>query len=219
MIPGYDLPSSVKALEIAEKYNLFASCGLHPHDAKKFTRELLREIEQIASSSKKVVAIGEIGLDFFKNYSPPDIQIKVFREFLELAKSLKKPVILHIRDAYKEVFDLLERHNLPSVILHCFSGTPEDAKYAVKRGYYVSFSGTITYKNEKLIKSLEVMPMEKLLVETDAPYLTPSIEKGRNEPSYIVHTVNKIASILNTDPEEVAELTFQNTLNAFLLDS
>uniref|UniRef100_A0A7V3NVJ2 TatD family deoxyribonuclease n=1 Tax=candidate division WOR-3 bacterium TaxID=2052148 RepID=A0A7V3NVJ2_UNCW3 len=216
LIPGYDLPSSIKAVELAEKYNLYASCGLHPHDAKKFTPATLKEIERLEKSSSKVVAIGEIGLDFYKNYSPQEVQKEVFTQFLQLAESLKKPVILHVRNAYKEVFDIIEDFSLVSVIFHCFSGGPQEAEIILQReNYYISFSGTITYKNDALIRVAKLVPPEKILIETDAPYLTPSLEKGRNEPAYVRHVLKKISDIKKIDYEELAKITYENTIKAF----
>ncbi len=218
LIPGFDLPSSIKAVEIARKYGFFASCGLHPHDAKKFGSGTIREFESLAKKEKCVVAIGEIGLDFYKNYSPREVQVSVFHEFLQLACNLKKPVILHVRNAYAEVFRILEDYNsdLPSVILHCFSGGPEEVEQIrYKDNFFISFSGTITYKNPGLIKAAKITPENKLLIETDAPYLTPSQERGRNEPSFVKHVLNKMALLRNKRPEEISELTFQNTHRAF----
>lgn len=203
-------------MEIAEKYNFYASCGLHPHDAKKFTTTTLREMERLIKSSSKVVAIGEIGLDFYKNYSPQDIQREVFKQFLQFAEEFKKPVILHVRDAYKEVLEIIKEFHLVSVVFHCFSGGPQEAEVILQEAnYYISFSGTITYKNEALQKVAKIVPVEKILIETDAPYLTPSLEKGRNEPAYLRHVLKKISDLKKIDYEELAEITYNNTLKAF----
>ncbi len=218
LIPGYDLPSSYKAVELAEKYGFFCSIGLHPHDAKRFTNTTIKEFERLLTGCNRIVAVGEIGLDFYKNYSPQEVQIKVFQEFLEFAAKFSRPVILHIRDAYKETFKIVEDFEkyLPAVILHCFSGGPDEIIHAVsKPNYYISFSGTVTYKNSRLHKALELTPLDRILVETDAPYLTPSEYKGRNEPAYINQVVKKIAEVKNKTPEEVAEITFSNTRKAF----
>jgi len=194
--------------------------GLHPHDAKKFGPGTLREFERLIKSSPKVVAIGEVGLDFYKNYSPRETQIEVFETFLHIAVQHCKPVILHVRDAYSETLEILEGfiQELPSVIFHCYSGGVEDAfKILSKPNTYISFSGTITYKSPKLAKVAELTPLDRILVETDAPYLTPSKEQGRNEPSYILHTVIKLSTIKQQDVTTIAHQTYNNTLRAFNL--
>ncbi len=173
-------------------------------------------MERLIKSSSKVVAIGEIGLDFYKNYSPPDIQQEVFKQFLQFAEDYKKPVILHVRNAYKEVLDIIKDFHLVSVIFHCFSGNPQEAELILQEAnYYISFSGTITYKNETLQKVAKIVPVEKILIETDAPYLTPSVEKGRNEPAYVRHVLKKISDLKKIDYNELAEITYNNTLKAF----
>ncbi|MEO0241689.1 MAG: TatD family hydrolase [candidate division WOR-3 bacterium] len=221
LIPGYDLSSSIKSIEISESYSFYSSIGLHPHDAKKFTGNTLSEYERLLHRSNRVVAIGEIGLDFYKNYSPPDIQIKVFQEFLTLSAKHNLPVILHVRNAFDETFRILEdfEKNLPAIIFHCFSGGPEEiVQLSSKPNYFISFSATITYKNTKLIKAAEILPLEKILVETDAPYLTPSTLKGRNEPAYVVEVVKKLSEIKKIDPGKLAEITYSNTIRAFRIE-
>ncbi|HOK22473.1 MAG TPA: TatD family hydrolase [Candidatus Hydrothermia bacterium] len=222
LIPGYDLPSSIKAIELAKKYNFYAACGLHPHDAKRSVPTTLREFDNLIKNHPDIVAIGEIGLDFLKNYSPPEVQIKVLHEFLQLAATYNKPVILHVRNAYREIYDILKDYesDLPSIILHCFSGGPgEIASILEKENYYVSFSGSITYKNQNLVKAAKIVPESKILIETDAPYLTPSEQKGRNEPAFVLYVLKKISEIRKKTQEEMANIIYSNTLKALRISN
>jgi len=213
-IPGYNIKSSSKAVELAKLLGFKASAGIHPHDAKDLNPEVLKKLQQIANSPH-VTAIGEIGLDFYKMYSPKEDQIRAFQIQLEMAIKFKLPVILHVRDAFEEIFKILSTYNneLPGGIFHCFSGGPEEAQEVLKfRNFYISFAGSITYRNSKSKKAINTVPLDRMLVETDSPYLTPSKAKGRNEPAYIVYILDTISKILNIPVGTVAEKTYNNAV-------
>ena len=213
-IPGYDIKSSSRAVELAKSLNFKASAGVHPHDAKNFNSETLKKLEQLVSSPH-ITAIGEIGLDFYKMYSPKEAQIRVFRSQLEIAVKFRLPVILHVRDAFEDVFRILSEYNneLPGGIFHCFSGGSDEAEEVLKfKNFYISFAGSITYRNSKAKRAINTVPLDRMLVETDSPYLTPSKVKGRNEPAYIVYTLKVISKILNIPLQIVAEKTYNNAV-------
>lgn len=212
--PGADLASSLKAVELAATYDfIYAGVGVHPHDAKDMDDAMLQMIEHLASKPK-VVAIGEIGLDFHYDFSPRDVQRKWFVEQLRLAKKLKLPVVIHDREANQEVFDTLKAENAfeTGVLMHCFSGSAQLAREYVKLGAMISIAGPVTYKNaRKTVEVVEAVPIEHLLIETDAPYLSPEPMRGkRNEPMFVRYTCERIAAIKGMDFEAVANATLEN---------
>ncbi len=218
IVVGYDLKNSRKAIELAERYPDFirAAVAIHPHDADTVDHEKLKQLEELANHDY-VVAIGETGLDYYKNYSPKEDQIRVFIEHINLANRVKKPVILHIRDAFGDAFSILEEHEVNERgIFHCFSGGVEEAKRAVELGFYVSFSGTVTFDSKKLEEAAVFTPLDRLLIETDAPYLTPVPKRGRrNEPAYVYFVAKKIAELRGMELEEIAGATYDNALRVF----
>jgi len=207
-----------KALEITNRYpGIYAVIGIHPHEVKDIKRETYDSLREMAKH-EKVVAYGEIGLDFFRNLSPRGIQIQRFREQLELAGELNLPVVIHDRDAHRETMNLLKDwKGSRGGIIHCFSGDYPMAKQCIDLGFYISIPGTVTFeKNEKLRSIVRDLPLESLLVETDCPYLTPNPFRGkRNEPAYVVHTAKKIAEIKGKPVEEVAAVMTANTKRIF----
>lgn len=215
---GLNLEDSRRAVALAEKYDMiYASVGVHPHDVKdidNMTYDLLKEI----STSKKVVAYGEIGLDFFRNLSPKDLQIRRFGEQLELAAELALPVIIHDREAHRETVEMLQggRNNRGGVI-HCFSGDYDMAARCLDMGLYVSIPGTITYKKSDAIRDVvRKIPLDRLLVETDCPFLSPEPKRGkRNEPAYVTYTARRIAQVKGLPPEEVERVTSRNARDLF----
>ncbi len=216
---GYDLESSKKAVEIAEKYpNNYAAVGIHPHDAKNYDANVEKALEHLAAN-KKVVAIGETGLDYYRNLSSKEVQREVFKKQIKLAKRINKPIIIHDRDAHKEVMDILKEEGASDVgvVLHCFSGSPEMALECVKMGWYISIAGPVTYPNaQKPVKVVEVMPLDKLFIETDCPYLSPQPVRGkRNEPSNVKYVAEKIAEIKKKTVEEIAYYTTENAKKFF----
>lgn len=216
---GYDLASSQDAVLIARKYRqVYAVVGIHPHDAQTMTPEVLEKLKSLASDPK-VVAIGETGLDYYRDLSPREKQKAAFVEQIKLAQVVGKPIVIHDRDANQDVIDIIKKYNAGKNggIMHCYSGNLPLALEAIKAGFYISFAGPVTYKNAR--KSQEVVvkiPMDRLLVETDCPYLTPEPLRGKsNEPANIKYTVEKIAVLRNQHPDEVAYLTERNACRVY----
>jgi len=217
--PGYDVRSSLIAAENAATHRgLYAMAGIHPHDAAGVGDDELEEISKILSMPR-VVGIGEIGLDYYRDFSPRDEQVRVFRAQLELAKASGCPVQIHSRDANLETFNILKEYaqDLPAIVLHCYSGSAEMAADLIKLGFFISLGGPVTYRNAR--KPVEVardVPLDRLLVETDSPYLPPSPHRGeRNEPAYVVEVVRKIADIKGVPVEEVTQATSMNAMEVF----
>jgi TatD DNase family protein len=216
---GINSESCSKAIKLADSYDfIYASIGIHPHDAKDVNENTYTALRSLANN-KKVLAFGEIGLDFYRNLSPKGIQIKRFREQINLANELKLPVIIHNRDAHKETLKILKEEcakNLGGVI-HCFSGDYSMAKSCIDMGFYISIPGTITFpKAVELREIVKKLPLSKILIETDCPFLTPVPYRGnRNEPSFVRYVAEKIASLKDTSFEEVAEITSQNFRSLF----
>ena len=215
---GTDEAHSAKAIELGEKFDgLFASAGLHPHEAEQFSDELLQKMEQFACHPK-VVAIGETGLDFYRNYAPAQAQCRAFETQVELARRTGKTLVMHIRAAFREAWGILEKTDLPEekVVLHCFGEGVEEAKKAIERRYFLSFNGTLTFPKSTLSEVVKILPLDLIFTETDCPYLAPVPHRGkRNEPAYIPYVVEKLAAILGRSKEEVAEITSTNASRAF----
>lgn len=207
-----------KALHISEKHNfIYASLGVHPHEALIYNDLVEKELSDHLSHSKCLM-LGEIGLDFFKNYSPQNKQKEVFERQLCLAEKLKKPVMIHIRDAHKEAKEIIKKHTL-SGIIHCFSGTIEDAKEYISLGYYISIPGTVTFKKATNVHEVvKAIPLDFLLSETDAPFITPEPYRGkRNEPAYVIYTVKRIAELKKLPEEDVKRTLYTNAMKIFNL--
>lgn len=218
---GIDLADVKRALELADRFeHVYACVGFHPHNAKTVTDRGLAEMEELAGHSK-VVGFGEVGLDFFRNLSPRDEQIQVFRDQLAIAKRLQKPVIIHLRNAYPEGLDMLEdAAPFPAGgVIHCFSGDTQDARRSLNLGFHISIPGTVTYKkNDQLRAVVKDLPSDRILIETDCPFLAPEPLRGKdNEPAYIVHTARRVAQVRNVSLEEVAEITSRNAIRLFRL--
>jgi TatD DNase family protein len=214
---GTNLRLSREAVSLAGQYeNIYASIGVHPHDVGKIGNTTYDELKELAGR-KKVVAFGEIGLDFFRNIAPQFQQIKKFGEQLQLAKELHLPVIIHDREAHDQSIKMVKASGLRRGVFHCFSGDYEMAKQCLDWGFYLSVPGVVTYAKATTIQNVvKKVPLSSLLVETDCPYLAPDPYRGkRNEPAYVVQTVKKIAEIKGISPEEVAAVTAQNTLDLF----
>ncbi len=210
-----------RTIEIADSHaSIYAILGIHPHNAKEIDEEtypMLRELCQ----NEKVRAYGEIGLDFFRNLSPRDLQLKRFREQIGLAKELGLPVVIHDREAHQETVEILksEKAEVCGGIIHCFSGDYEMARACMDMGFHISIPGSITFKNAEGFREIvRRIPMESLLVETDAPFLTPEPFRGkRNEPSYVRYTAQKVAEVKKVSFEKVAEMTTKNALRVYKL--
>ena len=217
--PGDDLQSSIKAVALAEKYeNIYAAVGVHPHAAKEMDDATIGILKSF-TNREKVIAIGEIGLDYYYDNSPRDIQRQRFIEQLNLAKEVDLPVIIHSRSAAGETFEILKEAqdgNLEGV-LHCYSGSVEMAIEYIKLGFYISIAGPITFKNSKVAKEVaKAVPLDKLLIETDSPYLTPEPYRGkRNEPIYVRYVAGTIAEAKGLSFEEIAKATAENAKKLF----
>lgn len=218
LVVGTDLESSRRSVELAEKYpQLYAAVGIHPHDAQLVTEEWYRFIQELALSSAKVVAIGEIGLDFYRDRSPRDVQEDVFRRLLRMANELDKPVIVHDRDAHQRVVDCLREEGARRGVLHCFSGDVEMAVEVIGLGFYISIPGTITYpSNDLLRRVVRATSMDRMLVETDCPYLTPIPHRGkRNEPAHVRLVAERLAEVKGLTLDDVARITTKNVRDLF----
>ncbi len=223
VVVGFDRKTITKAMELVEQYPfLYAVVGWHPVDAIDCTEEDLAWIESLAEHPK-VVAIGEMGLDYHWDKSPKDIQQQLFRKQIQLAKRVKLPIVIHNRDATADVVRILEEEDAKEVggIMHAFGGSVETAQQCIDMNFYISLGGTVTFKNAKAPKKIAAeIPLEKLLVETDAPYLTPHPYRGkRNEPFYVTLVAEEIARIKEISVEEVASVTTKNALNLFQIQA
>jgi len=214
---GSSMRSSKFGIALAEKYPfVYASVGVHPHDAKSMKDSSIDELESLAAHPK-VMAIGEIGLDFHYDFSPRDVQRLRFREQLELARRLGKPVIIHEREALQDTLEIIKEYRDLSGVFHCFSGSWETAKIILDMGWYLSFTGIITFKNaRKALEVLERMPEDRILIETDAPYLSPEPKRGRRNSSlYVRYICEKVAEVRGVSLEEAAAFTMDNGKHFF----
>jgi TatD DNase family protein len=218
---GIDIRSSIRAAALTKSYSsVFASVGIHPHNADNADKNDLKQIPFIATQ-EKVVAIGETGLDFHRNLSSRQKQIKLFEQQLDIAISLDLPVVIHDREAHEEVLNILfsfKRNGFKGVI-HCFSGDYNLAKTFIDMGFYISIPGTVTFKNANEMQDVAVrVPLNRMLLETDAPFLAPVPYRGkRNEPCLVIHTAQKVAELRGISFEEVARQTSKNTCQLFNL--
>ncbi|CDF57194.1 TatD family hydrolase [Thermobrachium celere] len=213
---GASIEGCFKTVELVQKYDFFfGAVGLHPHEAEK--KNDLNIVGDLLLKDK-IVAVGEIGLDY---YYPHDRekQKRLFREQMDLAKQLNKPVVIHDRDAHEDTLKILKEFKGVSGVLHCFSGSVEFAKEVVKLGYYLGFTGVVTFKNaKKAVEVVQNIPLDYILVETDCPYMAPEPYRGkRNDSSYLVYVIDKIAQIKELDYKYVEEVTYNNGLRAFML--
>ncbi|MBR3868694.1 MAG: TatD family hydrolase [Clostridia bacterium] len=213
---GTDVKSSHESLEMAEKYPfIYAACGYHPESALEFTDDNLLDIEKMLSH-EKCVAVGEIGLEYHYDFVPKDVQKYVFEKHLELAVKYDMPVIVHDREAHADTMDLLKKYK-PKGVLHCYSGSAEMAKEVLKMGMYIGLGGAVTFKNAvKPVEVAEMIPLDRLLLETDCPYMAPVPMRGkRNNSAYISYVAEKIADIKGVSPQELLDITAENTKNLF----
>jgi len=207
---GTDLQENQKALELAERHeNMYAAVGIHPHDAKTVTAESITELKELAQS-QKVVAIGETGLDFHYDFSPPHDQKKTFAQQLTIAAELNLPVIIHCRKAFDETMEILNeyRTSVEKVVFHCFSGSAQQAKIVLDKGFYISFTGVVTFKNaEATRQAARIVPLDRLMLETDCPYMSPEPMRKQkiNEPALLVHTARCLAELKRMDLADFAQ--------------
>ncbi|MGD8780414.1 MAG: TatD family hydrolase [Ignavibacteria bacterium] len=219
LVPGTDLETSKKAIELSDKYEMvYAAVGVHPHDTKDWESKWVNDLRKLAEH-KKVVAIGEIGLDYFYDYSPKEKQIEAFKQQIALALKLNFPIIVHNRDSNEDLMEIIREYkdtNLKAQF-HCFAGSAEDAKELVEMGHFISFTGNITFKSRQELRDilLNIKP-ENLLLETDSPFMTPVPFRGkRNEPAHVNYVAEKIAEIHDLTKEEVGKITSQNVFELF----
>ena len=205
---GTDLPSSKTSISIAEKYNaVFATVGVHPHDSKDTPDDYLYQLRDLASHSK-VVAMGEMGLDYFRDFSPRNVQKEVFLSQLALAREMDLPAVIHNRDADEDILKILEEIRYERSVLHCFSSDTEMAGRAVSLGCFLSFTGNVTFGKNHTEVVLSAIPMDRIMLETDCPFMTPVPNRGKlNEPANILHIAQWIAKVKRIDVSEVAEST------------
>ena len=220
---GVNLASSQKALEIARKHsNVFAGVGISPHDAGKAKPEDVESISELAEE-KQVVAIGEIGLDYYYEFSEKETQKEFFKKQIDVAQDLELPIVIHMRDAAGDVFQIFEEFGMPAKkgVFHCFTGSLDEACKAVELGFYISFSGIITFDKSMILPGIiREIPTDKWLIETDAPYLAPIPKRGkRNEPAFLEHTAKFIGDFLEFSPDDIARITRKNACALFGLPS
>ncbi len=217
---GTSLEDSRKAIELAGRYEtMYATVGIHPHDAHTADPRALGELRQLARR-EKVVAVGETGLDFHYNFSKQPDQKRVFEAHLEIARELDLPVVIHSRNAFDETIEILDRsgRGLKGVVFHCFSGSAEQARMVLDRGYFVSFTGVVTFKNAEVTRqAAEVVPLNRLMIETDCPYMSPEPVRSRkpNEPALMMHTAEFLAQLKGISLENLAASTACTAIEFF----
>lgn len=207
-----DISSARKGIELAKKYPfIYAAVGVHPHNVDRLKEDAIESLENLSQHSK-VVAIGEIGLDYYYEHSPRDIQKIWFKNQMDLAKKLGLPIIVHSRDAAAETFEMVKQSGLKDGVIHCYSGSVEMAKEYTKLGFYIGIGGTVTFKNaRKPVEVVREIPLESIVIETDCPYLTPMPHRGkRNDSTYLQYIAQKIADIKGISIEDVARVTSKN---------
>ncbi len=214
---GATVEESKVCVDLANQYDfIYASVGVHPHDVDNLKDDDIDTLRNLAKN-KKVVAIGEIGMDLYYEKSKKDTQIYWFKKQLQLAKELDLPVVIHSRDADQLVFDIIKESNVRKGVIHCYSGSSELAKEYVKLGFYIGVGGVVTFKNaSKLIKVVEEISIDNIVLETDLPYLAPVPHRGeRNESSFLNHICDKVAELKNMSHNDVANITLNNALKLY----
>ena len=219
---GTDIESSRACVENARRFTgVFAAAGVHPHDAAGMSADDFGELARLLELPE-VVALGEIGLDYHYDFSPRDLQRSTFKSQLELGLKKDIPLIIHVREAMEDALEILDDvQNAPyRGVFHCFGGERDHVDEVVKRGFHISFTGVVSFKNFNKEDVVRQVPADRLLIETDAPYMTPVPLRGkRNEPAYVRHVLDALAAILKTDPETLAEITTDNAVDLFGLES
>ncbi|NLZ54739.1 MAG: TatD family hydrolase [Thermoanaerobacteraceae bacterium] len=214
---GSDMDSSRFSVELAQNYDFIYACvGVHPHEAAKVQKDYIEELKELAQNPK-VIGIGEIGLDYYYEFSDRKLQQKVFLGQLELAKSLNLPVVIHSRDAHQDTLDILKKSVPSKGLMHCYSGSLEMARELLKLGFYFSFGGVITFKNAKKPKEVASdLPLDKILLETDCPYLSPEPYRGeRNDPTRIPVIAKKLAELRHASAKEIEDINYANFTRLF----
>lgn len=217
--PASNLASAYRCIEMAEKYDfLYAAVGIHPHDAKEFSAETLDTFREFASN-EKVVAIGEVGLDYHYDFSPREMQKECLAAHIQLAIELRLPIIIHDREAHRDIIDIIKAENacLAGGVFHCFTGSVEMAREVLELGFHIGLGGAVTFKNA--VRPAEVakyVPEDRLLIETDSPYMAPVPYRGmRNDSGYLPEVIKKIAEVRGMQPERIAAVTAENAVRLF----
>ncbi|MCZ6819871.1 MAG: TatD family hydrolase [Calditrichaeota bacterium] len=215
---GLDIDTGKECIKLAEKHDgLFATVGIHPNDSARLTNAALEELGKLAAHNK-VVAIGEIGLDFYWDKCPVPVQQEAFRKQIQLAKELALPIVIHNREAGREIVDVLKSEGIDNLtgVLHCFSEGADIAQEVLDLGFYVSFTGNLTFKKSELPAVAQMVPLQRLLLETDCPFLSPEPRRGRrNEPAHVVHIAQKLAEIKQVEFGQIEEATTENACRLF----
>ncbi|HNQ50554.1 MAG TPA: TatD family hydrolase [Candidatus Omnitrophota bacterium] len=217
---GSSLEGSVNSVDLAKKYpNVYAVVGCHPHDARDFSDSDLAQVRSLAAADK-VVAIGEIGLDYYRNLSPQDSQQRLFVSFIRMAQDLDLPVVIHTRQAAEDTLRIVREEKLERAVVHCFSGDERFMRDCLDMGFYISFTCNITYKRSQGLRDLAaIVPLDRLFLETDAPYLSPEGSRGkRNEPASVRLLAETVAGLRNVPFEDICRATTQNAVRFFSLD-
>ena len=213
---GADIESSFSSIELSNKYDyIYAACGIHPEEADK-TPENYIDLLRTLAKNEKCIAIGEIGLDYYWRQDTKELQKELFEKQILLAKELDLPIIVHDREAHGDTIEILKKHR-PKGVLHCFSGSPETATEVLKLGMYIGLGGALTFKNaRKAVEVAQMLPLDRLLLETDCPYMAPVPMRGkRNNSAYISYIAEKVAEIKGIDPQTVLDVTTENTKRLF----
>nr|WP_312215981.1 TatD family hydrolase [Clostridioides sp.] len=218
--PGADIETSKSAVELSKKYDfIYAAVGVHPHDVSDLDDTAIDTLRNLAIENNNVVAIGEIGLDYYYDYSPRDSQKEWFKKQILLANELKLPIIIHDRDAHADTFDIIKEYKSDEIgcVLHCYSGSVELAREYIKLGCYISIPGTVTFKNSRKVREVaREIPLDRLFIETDSPYMAPEPHRGkRNDPSLVAFVADKIAQEKGISYEEVCDKTKENAKKFF----
>ncbi len=216
---GCTVADSREALNLAQETDyIYAAIGVHPHEAAQAGPDYIERLEALAAHPK-AVAIGEIGLDYHYDFSPRDVQKKVFERQMELAQRLELPVAIHMREATQDVLAILREHKGIKGVMHCFSGSPETAEICVNMGLCVSFTGSVTFKNaRKVVEAAAVVPIDRLMAETDCPYLSPEPVRGRrNDPANVRHVIEKLAEIKGIPADEMAAINIRNAKELYAI--
>ena len=215
---GTDLETSRESIETASKYsNVFCTVGVHPHDAKDAPKSYLKELEDLASY-EKVVAIGEMGLDFYYKHSNKKNQVKVFIDQLELSNNLNLPSVIHMREAFEDTIKCIKKTELQKGVIHCFTGNSYEARQLLNLNLFLSFTGIVTFSKE-LADTVKTIPLDRLMIETDSPYLAPNPNRGKkNQPFFLPIIAQKIADIKDLSYDDICEYTSLNAINFFDLN-
>lgn len=216
IIPGVEPSGFIRITELCDKYeNVYGAVGIHPEEVRKYDKQSEKLIHEYIKHPK-ILAVGEIGLDYYWDKSQIELQKEIFEKQILIAKEARKPVLVHDREAHLDTLEILKKTNAADigVVMHCFSGSPEFAMECVKEGFYIALGGVVTFKNAKKVKEVaKVVPLEKLLLETDAPYMTPVPYRGKeNQPAYVKFVAEEIANLRGINFEEVAQITTQNAI-------